>query len=60
MAKLAVIVDGGFLRATLYIEKDPENPDKPYGYPDANTIYQKISRDNESGEKDVKPISPDL
>ena len=42
MAKLGVIVDGGFIRANLYTPKDPDNPDEPYGYPDANTIYQKV------------------
>jgi len=42
MSKLAVIVDGGFIRAKLYIPQDPDNPDQPYGYPDANTLYQKI------------------
>jgi len=43
MSKLAVIVDGGYIRANLYTPQDQNNPDKPYGYPDANTIYQKIN-----------------
>jgi len=42
MAKLAVIIDGGFIRAKLYTRRDLDNPDQFYGYPDANTIYQKI------------------
>jgi len=42
MAKLAIIVDGGFIRAKLCTRRDPDNPDQLFGYPDANTIYQKI------------------
>ncbi len=42
MARLAVIVDGGFIRAKLFKRKNIDNPDQLYGCPDANTIYQKI------------------
>lgn len=42
MAKLAVIVDGGFIRSALYIRQNPDYPDRSHGCPDANTIYQKI------------------
>lgn len=42
MARLAVIVDGGFIRSKLFIRQNIDNPDRLYGCPDANTIYQKI------------------